>query len=365
MSRCRCLYIAPNHNAKSIKIDENQDILINTDVPNWSDYQHLQPHIIHYTGSNPDIMLLVQKLGAACLRWQPSAAVMLEVSGLKRINLQLALNEPFVLRCDDASFAEIHLAHGCDYFAPTFGQGLPHMVLKADARTGRLPPLPALHHATHLTIEHPWQAHFPTNSGFDCRQLLPFGRLNHLVLNGHMTMWSALGQFPLHSLEIHNAPDLRDFPELTQLPALTSLTLNACEAEGGKHIHHAAKQAPDLMLYYMSTLNRHDWQQLGYDYSSSSNTPSAEYAKQLFADGVCLDVQLDFSQHDGAAAATDKQANNSLLERMSTESVGEFFGFKHKNPDASTPDAADTDSTPSLFERMRTESVGDFFRKRK
>ena len=160
MSRCRCLYIAPNHNAKSIKIDENQDILINTDVPNWSDYQHLQPHIIHYTGSNPDIMLLVQKLGAACLRWQPSAAVMLEVSGLKRINLQLALNEPFVLRCDDASFAEIHLAHGCDYFAPTFGQGLPHMVLKADARTGRLPPLPALHHATHLTIEHPWQAHF-------------------------------------------------------------------------------------------------------------------------------------------------------------------------------------------------------------
>ena len=80
---------------------------------------------------------------------------------------------------------------------------------------------------------------------------------------------------------------------------------------------------------------------------------------------MCLDVQLDFSQHDGAAAATDKQANNSLLERMSTESEGEFFGIKHKNPDASTPDAADTDSTPSLFERMRTESVGDFFRKRK
>ena len=66
----------------------------------------------------------------------------------------------------------------------------------------------------------------------------------------------------------------------------------------------------------------------------------------------------DVAWNEDASAA---DANNpTLFERMRTESVTEFFGFKSKHGDEKSEE-----QEPSLLERMRTESVGDFFRNKR
>ena len=231
------------------------------------------------------------------------------------------------------------------------------MVIKADARTGRIPPLPALYNATQLTVNHPWNAQSQTGDvAFDCRQLLPFSRLNHLKLNGNMQAWTALSQFPLHSLTITNAPDLSDFPALTDITSLQELTVGGSETEGSKHINVLSKQKQDLVVFFQNTVDRLAWQQAGYVYQQIDSHP-AQNDYQLLAQSV---APIDLSDVAWDEAEGTDANNPSLFERMRTESVSEFFGLKSKT------DEADTEAQePSLFERMRTESVGDFFRNKR
>lgn len=363
MSVCRCAYVVPDSYAKNIKIDEKQDILIPEDASLWEQFRDLRPRFVHYVGSNPAIFEFVKQLQAVCLRWQPLTGMRVEVSGLKNIVLQLVLTEPLRMRCNDLSFREIHLSLGDDYFIPHFSHGLPHMVIKADARTGRIPPLPALYNATHLTVNHPWNAQSQSaDVAFDCRQLLPFSHLQHLKLNGNMNMWSALCQFPLQKLEIVNAPDLSDFPALTDIPSLQELSVAGCETEGSKHINLLSKHKSDLVVFFQNPVDKQVWQQAGYVYQQGDNpTANAEY--QGLAQSVAP-IDLSAVAWD-EIDADDANSGPSLFERMRTESVSEFFGLKSKSED-DTAATTDTDAQePSLFERMRTESVGDFFRKRK
>ena len=146
MSACRCAYVVPEHYAKNIRIDENQDILIPEDANLWTQFQGLRPRFLHYVGNNPAIFDFVKQVQALCLRWQPWSGLQVAVSDLNNIVLQLVLTEPLRLRCKDASFKEIHLSLGEDYFIPHFSQGLPHMVIKAHAHTG-----PASHHCQPCT----------------------------------------------------------------------------------------------------------------------------------------------------------------------------------------------------------------------
>ena len=237
MSSCRCAYVVPASYAKNIKIDTKQDIVLPEDANLWAEFHDLRPRLIHYVGNNPAIFDLVKHTQALCLRWQPQSSMSIEINGLNQLILQLVLTEPLRLRCNDNSFGEIHLSLGEDFFMPHFAQGLPHMVIKADARTGRIPPLPALYGASHLSINHPWNAKSQAHDvAFDCRQLKPYAHLNHLKLNGNMQMWSALTQLPLRKLEVFNAPNLSEFPLLTDMPNLQELTVAGSETEGSKHI---------------------------------------------------------------------------------------------------------------------------------
>ena len=357
MSMCRCAYIVPDSYAKNINIDEKQDLLLPEDANLWAQFEDLRPRFIHYVGDNPAIFDFIKRTQPVCLRWQPLSGLKVEVSGLNGIVLQLVLTQPLRMRCNDASFREIHLSLGDDFFIPHFSQGLPHMVIKADARTGRIPPLPALYNATHLTVNHPWNAQSQTSDvAFDCRQLLPFSRLNHLKLNGNMHAWSALTQFSLQKLEITNAPDLSDFPALTDIASLQELTVGGSETEGSKHINVLSKHKHDLVVFFQNTVDRLTWQQAGYVYQQADSHP-AQNDYQLLAQSV---APIDLSDVAWDEADETDANNPSLFERMRTESVSEFFGLKSKT------DEADTDEQePSLFERMRTESVGDFFRNKR
>ena len=170
-----------------------------------------------------------------------------------------------------------------------------------------------------------------------------------------MQMWSALTQLPLHNLEIFNAPNLCGFPKLTDLPHLQELTVALSETEGSKHINVLSKQKQDLVVYFQNTVDQAAWQQAGYVYQQS-DSPSQPSSPASLAHSV---TTLDLS-----AAIWDEAPENtagpSLFERMRTESVTEFFGFKSKSGDEITEE-----QEPSLLERMRTESVGDFFRNKR
>ena len=353
MSSCRCAYVVPASYAKNIKIDTKQDIVLPEDANLWAEFHDLRPRLIHYVGNNPAIFDLVKHTQALCLRWQPQSSMSIEINGLNQLILQLVLTEPLRLRCNDHSFREIHLSLGEDFFMPHFAQGLPHMVIKADARTGRIPPLPALYGASHLSINHPWNAKSQAHDvAFDCRQLKPYAHLNHLKLNGNMQMWSALTQLPLRKLEVFNAPNLSEFPLLTDLPNLQELTVAGSETEGSKHINYLSKQKQDLVVYFQYTVDRSAWQQTGYVYQPDKHTTQFDNPvwAQYMAPVDLSDVAWDEEENTDAN-------NPTLFERMRTESVSEFFGLKSKADDANTDE-----QEPSLFERMRTESVGDFFR---
>ena len=353
MSSCRCAYVVPASYAKNIKIDTKQDIVLPEDANLWAEFHDLRPRLIHYVGNNPAIFDLVKHTQALCLRWQPQSSMSIEINGLNQLILQLVLTEPLRLRCNDHSFREIHLSLGEDFFMPHFAQGLPHMVIKADARTGRIPPLPALYGASHLSINHPWNAKSQAHDvAFDCRQLKPYAHLNHLKLNGNMQMWSALTQLPLRKLEVFNAPNLSEFPLLTDLPNLQELTVAGSETEGSKHINYLSKQKQDLVVYFQHTVDRSAWQQAGYVYQPDKHTAQCDNPvwAQYMAPVDLSDVAWDEEENTDAN-------NPTLFERMRTESVSEFFGLKSKADDANTDE-----QEPSLFERMRTESVGDFFR---
>ena len=353
MSSCRCAYVVPASYAKNIKIDTEQDIVLPEDANLWAEFHDLRPRLIHYVGNNPAIFDLVKHTQALCLRWQPQSSMSIEINGLNQLILQLVLTEPLRLRCNDNSFREIHLSLGEDFFMPHFAQGLPHMVIKADARTGRIPPLPALYGASHLSINHPWNAKSQAHDvAFDCRQLKPYAHLNHLKLNGNMQMWSALTQLPLLKLEVFNAPNLSEFPLLTDLPNLQELTVAGSETEGSKHINYLSKQKQDLVVYFQDTVDRSAWQQAGYVYQPDKHTAQCDNPvwAQYMAPVDLSDVAWDEEEQADAN-------NPTLFERMRTESVSEFFGLKSKADDANTDE-----QEPSLFERMRTESVGDFFR---
>ena len=356
MSSCRCAYVVPASYAKNIKIDTKQDIVLPEDANLWAEFHDLRPRLIHYVGNNPAIFDFVKQTQALCLRWQPQSSMSIEINGLNQLILQLVLTEPLRLRCNDNSFGEIHLSLGEDFFMPHFAQGLPHMVIKADARTGRIPPLPALYGASHLSINHPWNAKSQAHDvAFDCRQLKPYAHLNHLKLNGNMQMWSALTQLPLRKLEVFNAPNLSEFPLLTDLPNLQELTVAGSETEGSKHINYLSKQKQDLVVYFQHTVDRSAWQQAGYVYQPDKHTTQFDNPvwAQYMAPVDLSDVAWDEEENTDAN-------NPTLFERMRTESVSEFFGLKSKADDANTDE-----QEPSLFERMRTESVGDFFRNKR
>ena len=175
-------------------------------------------------------------------------------------------------------------------------------------------------------------------------------------------MWSALCQFPLQKLEIVNAPDLSDFPALTDIPSLQELSVAGCETEGSKHINLLSKHKSDLVVFFQNPVDKQVWQQAGYVYQQGDN-PAANAEYQGLAQSVAP-IDLSAVAWD-EIDADDADTGPSLFERMRTESVSEFFGLKSKSED-DTAATTDTDAQePSLFERMRTESVGDFFRKRK
>ena len=358
MSSCRCAYVVPASYAKNIKIDTKQDIVLPEDANLWPQFHDLRPRFVHYVGNNPAIFDFVKQTQALCLRWQPQSSMNIEINGLNQLILQLVLTEPLRLRCNDDSFREIHLSLGEDFFMPHFGLGLPHMVIKADARTGRIPPLPALYGASHLSINHPWNAKSQANDvAFDCRQLKPYAHLNHLKLNGNMQMWSALTQLPLRKLEVFNAPNLSEFPLLTDMPNLQELTVAGSETEGSKHINYLSKQKQDLVVYFQDTVDSSTWQQAGYIYQQHDNQ-TAPSVNPVWAQSMAPVDLSDVAWNEDASAA---DANNpTLFERMRTESVTAFFGFKSKHGDEKSEE-----QEPSLLERMRTESVGDFFRNKR
>ena len=172
-----------------------------------------------------------------------------------------------------------------------------------------------------------------------------------------MQMWSALTQLPLRKLEVFNAPNLSEFPLLTDMPNLQELTVAGSETEGSKHINYLSKQKQDLVVYFQDTIDRSVWQQAGYVYQLHDNQ-TAQGENPVWAQSMAP-VDLSDVAWDEEASAAD--ANNpTLFERMRTESVTEFFGFKSKHGDEKSEE-----QEPSLLERMRTESVGDFFRNKR
>lgn len=371
----RCIYIVPSHYAEAIQIDETKDMLIVSDHPQWQNYLPLRANFIHYIGNDQGVFEFARKVGVLSVRWQPLVALDVEVSGLNHVILHLALLAPLTLRCDDASFSEIHLTHGSEWFKPIFNEHqLPLVVLKADKQNGRIPNLPNLYHIKELHIDIVWNRH--QQVPFDCLQLLPFLSLETLIIKGPISMSKTLTQLPLVELELHHVPDLRDFPALSLFSKLEELTLCACETLGSQDLQQQAKKLPDLMLYYMSTTDQAQWEQRGYVYDAQANAALAAAASKHHLGDSIVDIELDqleaaesniSVQNNAPTSETEieveslNDATKSLFERMRTESVADFFRNNKKENNNIEPE----NNEPSLFERMRTESVTDFFRNNK
>lgn len=367
----RCIYIVPSHYAEAIQIDETKDMLIVSDSPQWQNYLPLRANFIHYIGNDQGVFEFARKVNALSVRWQPLVALDLEVSGLNHVILHLALLAPLTLRCDDASFSEIHLTHGSEWFKPLFNEHhVPLMVLKADKKNGRIPNLPNLHHIKELHIDVAWSRR--QQIPFDCLQLLPFLSLETLIIKGPISMSKTLTQLPLVELELHHIPDLREFPALSAFAKLEELTLCACETLGSQDLQQQTKQLPDLMLYYMSTTDQAQWQQRGYVYDAQANAALTAAASQHHLGDNVISIELDQLQElennvpmQNASMPAAEQMNDetkSLFERMRTESVADFFRNNNKKENNSSESE---NNEPTLFERMRTESVTDFFRHQK
>ncbi|UOO93171.1 hypothetical protein [Vitreoscilla stercoraria] len=366
----RCIYIVPSHYAEAIQIDETKDMLIVSDNPQWQNYLPLRANFIHYIGNDHGVFEFARKVGVLSVRWQPLVALDVEVSGLNHVILHLALLAPLTLRCDDASFSEIHLTHGSEWFKPLFNEHqLPLIVLKADKHNGRIPNLPNLYHIKELHIDIVWNRH--QKIPFDCLQLLPFLSLETLIIKGPINMSKTLTQLPLVELELHHVPDLREFPALNLFSKLEELTLCACETLGSQDLQQQAKALPDLMLYYMSTTDQSQWEQRGYIYDAQANAAlAAAVSKHHLGDNI---ISIELDQLEEVASNTTAQetsdtemesindATKSLFERMRTESVADFFRNNKKENNITESNS----NEPSLFERMRTESVTDFFRHNK
>lgn len=175
------------------------------------------PRQFHYTGNDTGFAAWSQGRPIETFTWRPAAPAVLDLSAARIGNFELLLTAfPVTLTLGPQQWLGLRGDLSRLTLQAPAGGALPEVTL---APSCRLPPLPALHGLTRLSIVADVLA-----PGFDCADLLQFPALQSLQLYGHVTGLGHLKALErLTSLQLRYCRDLNDLPPLDSWPALDSV----------------------------------------------------------------------------------------------------------------------------------------------